>query len=429
MGLRGIIPDDVLVVCIMGQDCSRFLKMSLESVKNADILVYCDGGSSDDSIDIAKSYGAEIIENKYDQEDPKMNGKQRNFYLNYLKNKYPTYWSLCLDADEVVENMNNISKFIQKATHGLYSVHMRHFHEDLGHEDATVEKHFVPNRLFKISDADSYPEAEHTVLQPKDQNQLFPKTSKTDITCIWHLAHINHCFSMKKRYEKNKKHSNIHSDKFLEEWKDTHILGDYPNKKVDPQEIPDVILKNFYINKDRRYFKNRGIEVKHSLLVKEWYDYFQPKSVLDLGCGRGPFLYFWKWFVNHIRGIELSQWAVNNAFCGAIMQGDISEEKNYLRYDDGDNPIDWDLITAIDVLEHLDDNQLYSTLENMSYYGNKFLFSIPFKGDPNLEKDKTHKQFKTRDEWIEVIESFRIKIKSTPKHFNLNNQILVGEKK
>ena len=42
---------DKLVVCIMGQNCEKFIPMCLESVKEADAIVYCDGGSYDETID------------------------------------------------------------------------------------------------------------------------------------------------------------------------------------------------------------------------------------------------------------------------------------------------------------------------------------------------------------------------------------------
>jgi hypothetical protein len=92
------------------------------------------------------------------------------------------------------------------------------------------------------------------------------------------------------------------------------------------------------------------------------------------------------------------------------------------------SPFTPELITMIDILEHLDDKELGDVLGYVSIIGKKFLFSIPFLGDPNLEADKTHKQFKTKDEWIKLIESHGIKIKETPNDWLFRDQILVGEK-
>jgi cyclopropane fatty-acyl-phospholipid synthase-like methyltransferase len=160
-------------------------------------------------------------------------------------------------------------------------------------------------------------------------------------------------------------------------------------------------------------------------MVKQWNDYFKPESILDLGCGRGCYLYFWEWFVKEqCCGIEISEWAVKNKFCRiTIINDDISKlEKCEFKEND------WDLITAIDVLEHLDDEQLDKTLNNMAKYGKKFLFSIPFEGDPNLEADNTHKQFHDKQWWFDKIQSYGIIIKETPKHWLFKEQILVGEK-
>ena len=91
-----------LIVVIMGQNCEKFISMCLESVKGADAIVYCDGGSyGDNSLSIAKKFNAIIIKNKWDPTDKQMNGKQRNFYLNYIKENYPNDWCLVLDADEL----------------------------------------------------------------------------------------------------------------------------------------------------------------------------------------------------------------------------------------------------------------------------------------------------------------------------------------
>ena len=65
----------------------------------------------------------------------------------------------------------------------------------------------------------------------------------------------------------------------------------------------------------------------------------------------------------------------------------------------------------------------------MSKFGKKFLFSIPFIGDPNLDNDKTHIQKKTKEDWIELIESYGIKLEEVPLHFLFREQILIGRKK
>jgi len=157
-------------------------------------------------------------------------------------------------------------------------------------------------------------------------------------------------------------------------------------------------------------------------MVKQWYDYFKPESVLDLGCGRGCYLFFWKWFTN-CWGIELSGWAVKNSYNPNILQGDITNPKNYII----DAEKNWDLITAIDVFEHLTKEQLDKTLQNMQKYGNKFLFSIPFEGDPNLELDPTHIIKESKEWWSKKLSQY-FKIKDAPEDWLFHEQILIGEK-
>lgn len=432
-----------LICVIMGQNCERFIEMCLESVKEADVIVYCDGGSTDNTLDIVNeelkgNNSNSIIENKYNQEDKQMNGIQRNFYLQYLKKNYPNDWVICLDADEVVEDLNKIKEFIQTAEPCVYAIKMRHLIQDLAHEDATTDRHFVPQRLFKISEADYYPLVEHPVLQSKFKESLPIKNEKnlitikhiekdnllayigiTECTTIWHLAYIPNLWEIKKRYDNHLKKSEMHTPEYLNNWYRQHLFGKYPKKEFNPVELPEVILNHFGINKDELYFQNRQIEFKHILMVQQWNEHFKPDSVLDLGAGRGCYLYFWKWFVEKCYGIEISLWAINMAFTSDIIQGDISN-------------IDYpksDLITAVDVLEHLTDDELDKTLKNIVKYGNKFIFSIPFApNDQNLYLDNTHKQFKTKDEWKELIKSYGINVADAPTNWHFHQQILIGIK-
>ena len=54
---------DKLIVCIMGQNCEKFIEMCLESVKDADIIIYCDGGSIDKTQNIIMNSKAILLEN------------------------------------------------------------------------------------------------------------------------------------------------------------------------------------------------------------------------------------------------------------------------------------------------------------------------------------------------------------------------------
>lgn len=112
-----------LVVVVMGQNCEKFIEMCLESVKQADAIIYCDGGSTDKTLNIVRDFlsihqkGYDYtIKQSYNQEDLGMNGKQRNFYLDYVKKNYPGWYCLVLDADEVLDEggIQKIKEFLDK---------------------------------------------------------------------------------------------------------------------------------------------------------------------------------------------------------------------------------------------------------------------------------------------------------------------------
>lgn len=252
-----------VVVCIMGQNAEKFIGMCLESVKDADAIVYCDGGSTDDTLHIVGNFeynkgerklehyhGTEpvysqfmstvkVIENEYNQEDKAMNGKQRNFYLKYLKENYKDWTCLCLDADEVLmdNGINIIREFIPQII-GFMSPQIHHFIGDLGHEDATRDKHYVPNRLFKVTDDLNYTEVEHSVLHGGSLSHY------CNIE-IWHLREVLGIFGSNKKHLNNKAKSNIHSSKYLDWWHKAMIFGYYPKKPVYYGAIPTPI-KNYF---------------------------------------------------------------------------------------------------------------------------------------------------------------------------------------
>ena len=422
-----------LVVVLMGQDCERFIGMALESVKDADAIVYCDGGSTDKTLErithfvgtgiycpqnkVTTHKKVEIIENPYDQEDKRMNGKQRNFYLNHLKKHYPGWWCLVIDADEVVEDLSKIKEAIQiiKEDKIVFNVKMRHFIGDLGHEDATQQEHYAPRRLFKVRYNLMYPEVEHSVLQGD-----FSQASMFKATTIWHLAYCPACWDYKKRYENHLAKSNMHTPEFLDQWYKAHLFGQYPKVQVNLVEIPKIILDEFGIDKDEFYFQNRGLELRHFLMFKNWFDEFKPKSVLELGCGLGPYGVAAEYMGCKYLGVEISGFAVKkNPFGLDLVKGDVTHNLTLPESD---------LVLVVDILEHLEEKELRDALKNISVHGKNYIFSIPFKGDPNLEADPTHKIKKDKDWWLNKLNKY-FKIKEVPNNWLLKEQLLMGERK
>ena len=415
-----------LITCIIGQDCQDTIGMCLESVKDSDSIIYLDGGSTDETIDEWDRIVApiddgrfEIVRNKFNKEDSNAISKQRNFYLNYLKENYnENDFVLILDADEVLDTngIQKLKELIKNPLSDIYSIKMRHLMYNLIYEDATKDFHFVPNRFFKLVSTVKYPEGEHCILNGELGE------GKIIDTQIWHLAYLGGAWDVKKRYDQQKLRNNGHSEDFLDTWNKTHLLGQYPVKQFNPVELPETILNNFGIDKDELYFAGRGLEYKHWMMVDQWKDFFNPLSVTDLGCGRGPYVYVWDKFNVVVKGFDISDWAINNSICrrNNIGKLDITESSvATIR----------DLVTAIDLLEHINYEDLDNVINNLIKSTNRsILVSVPMLGDPNLEADPTHIIKEDRNWWVKQFTDKGLKEVEVPEHFLFKEQLLIFKK-
>ena len=417
-----------IVTVIIGQNCQDTIGMCLESVKDSDEIIYLDGGSYDNTMRIVKEFGIDndkvqkgltILNNIFNSTNPNAISNQRNFYLEYIKEYFPDYWCLVLDADEVLDD-NGITKlreFINEAPlHNIYSVKMRHLMYTLGLEDATKKFHYVPNRFFKVTDDLVYPDGEHCILNNEVSEGSIVSTQ------IWHLGYIGGVWDVKKRYDQQKLRNNGHNEKYLDTWNKSHMLANYPVAKFNVEELPQTILSNFGLSKDEIYFADRNIENKHPILVRQWNDFFKPESVADFGCGLGPYLFIWESIVKDCKGFDISEYATKHKICSSEIRqfelgaGVIVGEK-------------YDLVTAIDVLEHLKYENLAKAISTLCDVSSKYILaSIPFKGTPNCENDPTHIIKESKDWWIKQFEGVGLKVIPTPDEFLFKEQLILLKK-
>lgn len=90
------MPRSRLSVVVIGHDSADLLPRCLESVRWADEIVYVDGGSRDDSTEIARRFGARVIES------PSRLGLNHNKEVG--RRAASGDWILSLDTDERVED-------------------------------------------------------------------------------------------------------------------------------------------------------------------------------------------------------------------------------------------------------------------------------------------------------------------------------------
>lgn len=82
-----------LSVAIITKNEEANLRRTLESIRWADEIVVVDSGSTDGTVEIAWSFGAKVIQEKWHGF-----GKQKNLAIEYCSSE----WALSLDADEEV---------------------------------------------------------------------------------------------------------------------------------------------------------------------------------------------------------------------------------------------------------------------------------------------------------------------------------------
>lgn len=91
-------------VGILTFNSGKVLRAALESVKNFDDLVLCDGGSTDDTLEIARAFGTRVIPQDTQFKNP--NGTLNNFggVRQQLLDAAKYDWFLYIDSDETLSD-------------------------------------------------------------------------------------------------------------------------------------------------------------------------------------------------------------------------------------------------------------------------------------------------------------------------------------
>lgn len=168
------------------------------------------------------------------------------------------------------------------------------------------------------------------------------------------------------------------------------------------------------------YWKDRtGLEQKHYLEVMCWLDFFEPKTVLDYGCGRGPYVHAFRYYGVDCKGFDISDFAVKNSF--GLARGFTSTI----------NPVDsHDLVVCYDVLEHLSEESALALLSDLRELTGKWiLLSVCMLGDKNFELDKTHVLKRSRAWWEHAVENAGFELVEVPRNFFFGKQLIMGRVK
>ncbi|MEK6884067.1 MAG: class I SAM-dependent methyltransferase [Nanoarchaeota archaeon] len=153
------------------------------------------------------------------------------------------------------------------------------------------------------------------------------------------------------------------------------------------------------------------------------------KSILDIGTGMGHRVMAGFMLNLDIYGFDVSEYAINHSSYKEILLDRLWID-NIIELKNTKNK-QFDFIICYDILEHLfyqDLNKALNNIYNVGKPDSKFLFSIPWKGNPDLYNDKTHKIFESKEWWIEKIKNAGFKILPTPQHFLFKDQLIIAEK-
>jgi hypothetical protein len=184
-----------------------------------------------------------LLHRKYEHESKSADGKQRNHYLDWLKNNAVGEWVLVLDTDEVLsDDAYQLKEITLQDETQCFNIRMRHIIWGACLEDATREVHVVPHRFFKVKPALSYPLVEHPILQGHEQVGQVMQPQ------IWHFNIVKGLLSEIAKYKKQCVKSNMHSPEELKQWHAMHLLGDFPVKKFSAEELPRNIKKHLCVS-------------------------------------------------------------------------------------------------------------------------------------------------------------------------------------
>lgn len=172
---------------------------------------------------------------------------------------------------------------------------------------------------------------------------------------------------------------------------------------VDPGTMVDE-LANYY---DRDYYEHYGNEGDAPYRVDEgqWLDFFgsiadrivedlAPRSVLDAGCAIGLLVDALRQRGVEAWGVDVSEWAISQVPASV---------RSYCRVASLTEELEghFDLITIIEVIEHLPDSVADQVVANLCRHADAVLFSSTATGF----EETTHINVRTPDHWADLFAS------------------------
>jgi cyclopropane fatty-acyl-phospholipid synthase-like methyltransferase len=149
----------------------------------------------------------------------------------------------------------------------------------------------------------------------------------------------------------------------------------------------------------------------HTETAKKILIDLHPISLLDIGCGTGAMI---EYLLNN--GVDAYGLSNNHHEFDFFIRRNPAHVDNYFILDAKDLSLvtdkkEFDMISAIEIFEHLDDETLKKATKAIAGKCKWFLFSsIPYK-QPWLDDKIGHINVKSKDGWVRYFKSFGIRYK------------------
>lgn len=224
-----------------------FIGASIKSfIDWVDEIIIVDGGSTDGTLEVIDSFHSrkiKVIHNPWGGNF----GEQRNIALSYATSQF----CLQVDSDEILsDNGFALKDIIAKNPEiDCYDIEYVHYIQNLGQIDATCDPHIGLNRLFRRTSDVAYTAHLHELAHSP---QWKPQKGFIRDVKLHHLGYIKSILSVSQKYIMNlEKKSPIHTKEYLVNWRNSHVFGAYPVKKIDPNtwQYPTPLLELFALNR------------------------------------------------------------------------------------------------------------------------------------------------------------------------------------
>ncbi|HEX9060082.1 MAG TPA: glycosyltransferase family 2 protein, partial [Clostridia bacterium] len=254
--------DHRISLCMIVKDEEKYIDGCLKSVKDfVDEMIIVDTGSTDRTIEICKSFGAQVLNFHWNGDF----SEARNYGLDHAAGD----WILWLDADEKVDDTDakKLRDIIEYDDLLLY-IHLINFYGDIPDPDKTFE--IACTRLFRNHNGFKFINKIHEVL---NESEIIEKLNGSSIikTVPIKVYHYGYLDSVNK--EKNKSERNINmlkaelKQKDYSPWVLYHIASEYYNLKKYNEALDYVNLSIMGFLRQSKMPPSLLYKLKYSIFI------------------------------------------------------------------------------------------------------------------------------------------------------------------